>query len=141
LNLVKLLTILPFNSHCQKKCEFLSSLGVRRLSSVTFLHFIIFLWNRLAKWTETWYAASERSSIQVGHLSRFANKNGRQFLNSSHLRLLGQMNRNIVGSMKLLWKIFLFLSRLGNKPGRQGHFLFLLAKIFKIFSSETRRQH
>jgi hypothetical protein len=41
-----------FSSPCQ--CELLPSLGVRRLSSVNFLHFNLLLWNPSAKWIETW---------------------------------------------------------------------------------------
>ena len=43
----------PF-SPCQRQCELLPSLGVRRLSSVNFSHFNLLLWNLSAKWTETW---------------------------------------------------------------------------------------
>ena len=46
------LWIVLFNSPCQRRCEHLPSLGVRRLSSVNFSHFNLFLWNPLAKWTE-----------------------------------------------------------------------------------------
>jgi hypothetical protein len=42
-----------FSSPCQRQCELLPSLGVRRLLSVNFSHFNLFLWNS-AKWTETW---------------------------------------------------------------------------------------
>jgi hypothetical protein len=43
-----------FSSPCQRQCELLPSLGVRRLSSVNFSHFNLLLWNSSAKWTETW---------------------------------------------------------------------------------------
>jgi hypothetical protein len=43
-----------FSSPCQRQCELLPSLGVRRLSSVNFSHFNLLLWNPYAKWTETW---------------------------------------------------------------------------------------
>jgi hypothetical protein len=44
---------LIFSSPCQRQCELLPSLGVRRLSSVNFSHFNLLLWNPSAKWTET----------------------------------------------------------------------------------------
>ena len=40
------------SSPCQRQCELLSSLGVRRLLSINFSHFILLLWNTSAKWTE-----------------------------------------------------------------------------------------
>jgi len=43
-----------FSSPCQRQCELLPSLDVRRLSSVNFSHFNFLLWNPSAKWTETW---------------------------------------------------------------------------------------
>ena len=43
-----------FSSPCQRQCELLPSLGVRRLSFVNFSHFNFLLSNPLAKWTETW---------------------------------------------------------------------------------------
>ena len=46
--------MLFISSPCQRQCELLSSLGIRRLSSVMFSHFNLLLWNPLAKWAETW---------------------------------------------------------------------------------------
>jgi len=43
-----------FSSPCQRQCELLPSPGVRRPSSFIFSHFNLLLWNRLAKWDETW---------------------------------------------------------------------------------------
>ncbi len=43
-----------FRSPCQRQCELLPSLGVRRMSSVNFSHFNLLLWNPSAKWSETW---------------------------------------------------------------------------------------
>ena len=43
-----------FSSPCQRQCELLPSLGIRRLSSVNFSHFNLLFWNPSAKWTETW---------------------------------------------------------------------------------------
>ena len=40
-----------FSSPCQRQCELLPSLGVRRLSSVNFSHFNL-LWNPSAIWSE-----------------------------------------------------------------------------------------
>ena len=47
-----------FSSPCQRQCELLPSLGIRRLSSVNFSHFNLLLWNRKANWSEIWYEAS-----------------------------------------------------------------------------------
>ena len=46
--------VIIFSSPCQRQCELLPSLGVRRLSSVNFSHFNLLLWNPSAIWTETW---------------------------------------------------------------------------------------
>ena len=46
--------VIIFSSPCQRQCELLPSLGVRRLSSVNFSHFNLLLWNPSAKWSETW---------------------------------------------------------------------------------------
>ena len=43
-----------FSSPCQRQCELLPSIGVRRLVSIIFSHFNLLLWNLSAKWTETW---------------------------------------------------------------------------------------
>ena len=43
-----------FSSPCQRQCELLPSLGVRRLSSVNFSHFNLLFWNRKANWSEIW---------------------------------------------------------------------------------------
>ena len=42
-----------FSSPCQRRCELLPSLGVRRLSSVNFSHLNLLLWNPSAKWSES----------------------------------------------------------------------------------------
>ena len=42
------------SSPCQRQCELLPSLGVRRLSSFNFSHFNLLLWNPLTIWNETW---------------------------------------------------------------------------------------
>jgi hypothetical protein len=59
------------------------------------------------------------------------------FLKSS-LKPLGQMNRNLVGSIYGRSSIkMLISSRSVYKHGRHRQFLFLIGRFFKIFSSET----
>jgi hypothetical protein len=41
------------SSPCQRQCELLPSLGIRRLSFVNFSYFNLLLWNPSAIWTET----------------------------------------------------------------------------------------
>jgi len=43
-----------FISPCQRQCELLPLLSVRRQSSFNFSHFNLLLWNPSAKCTETW---------------------------------------------------------------------------------------
>jgi hypothetical protein len=51
--LAKLLSVITFiSSRCQRQCELLPSLGVRRLSSVNFSHFNLLLWNPLANFLQ-----------------------------------------------------------------------------------------
>jgi hypothetical protein len=57
----------------------------------------------------------------------------------SHLKPLGQMNRNLVGSIygrSSVNKGF-SLSRSVNKHGHHRRFLFLISRFLKFFSSET----
>ena len=60
------------------------------------------------------------------------------FLNSSPLKLLGQMNRNLVGGIYGRSSIKLLISyRCINKHGHRRQFFFLIGRFQKIFSSET----
>jgi hypothetical protein len=88
-----------FSKPCQRQCELLPLLCVRRLSSVYFSHFNL-LWKPSVKWTETCYdplpnmAATGNSCLWLA-----------DFKKSSPLKPLGQMNRNLVGTRKHLWKV------------------------------------
>jgi hypothetical protein len=54
------------------------------------------------------------------------------------LKLLGQMNRNLLGSIHGRFSIkVLILFRSANKHGRHRQFFFLIGQLKKIFSSET----
>ena len=73
-----------FSSPCQKQCELLPSLDVRRLSSINFSHFNLLLWTWPLSQME-WNLVGSiygRSSIKMPILSRSINKHGRhrQFL-------------------------------------------------------------
>jgi hypothetical protein len=59
-------------------------------------------------------------------------------LNSSPLKLFGQMNWNLVGSIYGWSSLILhILSRSNNKHGHHRQFLFLIGQLKKFFSSET----
>ena len=91
----------------------------------------------------------ERPLSRLGISFRSVKKHGRhmqflfligQFLKqSSHLKPLGQMNHNLVGSIygRFLIKLFLMLSQSVNKRDRQWKILFLVARFLKIFFSKT----
>ena len=60
--------IFCFSSPCQRQCELLPSLGVRRLSSINFSHFNLLLWNPLSQMN--WNLVGSiygRSSIKIAH--------------------------------------------------------------------------
>ena len=78
--------------------------------------FNLLLWNRLAKYTETWQAVSMESPLwRLLISSRSINKHGhhRQFLfligrylkKSSPLKLPSQMNRKLVGSIYMYGRL------------------------------------
>ena len=67
------------SSPCQRQCELLSSLGVRRLSSVNFSHFNLLFWNPLSqmKWNlvgSIYGRSSPKTAKNI--LSRSINKHG-----------------------------------------------------------------
>ena len=54
------------SSPCQRLCELLPSLGIRRLSSVNFSHFNLLLWNCHMNWNLVG-SIYGRSSIKIAH--------------------------------------------------------------------------
>jgi hypothetical protein len=56
---------------------------------------------------------------------------------SSPLKLLGQMNRNLVGSIPGRSSIKTISSRFANKHGHHRQFLFLIGRFLKIFSATS----
>jgi hypothetical protein len=104
----------------------------------------LLLWNRFAKWTETWWEAfMESPLLWLLNSSRSINKHGcpRQFL-----FLIGRFLKNL-----LLWNRFakwtetwegslyrlFILSWSINKYGHHRQFLFLIGRFLKIFYSES----
>ena len=95
-----------FSSPCQWQSELLPSLVICHPGN--FSHLNLLLWNCLAKRTKTWWESSiEDSLLRLLISSRSFYKHGShwqllflvfEFLNSS-LKLLGQLNQNLVGSI------------------------------------------
>ena len=96
---------LIFSSLCRRQCELLPSLGVRHLSSINFSHFNLVLWNPSAKWSETWKVLSKDCSFCPDPITNIAAIGNSCFWlanlkkKSSPLKPLGQMDRNLVGSI------------------------------------------
>ena len=98
-----------------------------------------------------------RSSIKIAHFVPIVNKHGRHrqflfligwFLKIFSLKLLGQMNRNLVGSIygrssiKIahlvpIYKSFSFRPDSLSKHGCHREFLFQIGRFLKIFFPET----
>ena len=68
INIWGILIKILFSSPCQRQCELLPSLGVRRLSSINFSHFNLLLWNPPSqmKWNLVG-SIYGRSSLKIAH--------------------------------------------------------------------------
>jgi hypothetical protein len=85
-----------------------------------------------------WLLISSRSVNKHDGHRQFLFLIGWFFFNSSPLKPLCQMNRNLVGCIYGRSSIkMLISSRSINKYGHHRRFLFLIGRFLKIFSSET----